>query len=107
MRPRRHIPSFVRRVLSQVPTAHGKADLTLYRSEGKRVLDILARLAKTERASIDECYLDLTEEAQRRLEACGGVPPLPCIAGGFVWVGRGLSRESAWKPAEGAPCGLF
>lgn len=72
----------MRCVMQQVPTAHGKADLTLYRSQGKRVLDILARLAKTERASIDECYLDLTAEAQRRLEACAGVPALPCNAGG-------------------------
>ncbi|PRW58740.1 DNA polymerase eta isoform B [Chlorella sorokiniana] len=63
--------------LVQVPTAHGKADLTLYRSEGKKVLQILSRLGIAERASIDECYLDLTAEAQRRLEACGGVPPLP------------------------------
>ncbi len=37
----------------QVPTAHGKADLTLYRSEGKKVLQILARLGVTERASIE------------------------------------------------------
>ena len=68
--------------LQQVPTAHGKADLTLYRSEGKRVLDIYSRLAKTERASIDECYLDLTEEAQRRLAASAGVPRMPPSPGG-------------------------
>lgn len=36
-----------------MPTAHGKADLTLYRSEGKKVLQILARLGVTERASIE------------------------------------------------------
>lgn len=41
-------------IQTQVPTAHGKADLTLYRSDGRKVLGILARLAKTERASIDE-----------------------------------------------------
>jgi DNA polymerase eta len=50
--------------LVQVPTAHGKADLTIYRDAGKQVLDILARCAVCERASIDECYLDLTLEAQ-------------------------------------------
>lgn len=38
----------------QVPTAHGKADLGLYRSEGRRVLQVLGRLATAERASIDE-----------------------------------------------------
>ena len=42
--------------------------------------DILARLATTERASIDECYLDLGEEARRRMAACAGHPPLPARA---------------------------
>lgn len=63
--------------LVQVPTAHGKADLTLYRDAGKQVVEILSRMAICERASIDECYLDLTEEAHKRLAACGGQPPLP------------------------------
>lgn len=31
--------------------------------------DILARLAICEKASIDECYLDITAEARRRLDA--------------------------------------
>ncbi len=42
-----------------------------------QVLDILARLSIAERASIDECYLDITQEASRRLAACSGHPPLP------------------------------
>ena len=42
-----------------------------------QVADVLARLAVTERASIDECHLDLTEEARRRVAACAGHPPLP------------------------------
>ena len=31
--------------------------------------DILARLAVCEKASIDECYLDITVEARKRMEA--------------------------------------
>ena len=63
--------------LVQVPTAHGKADLTLYRTAGKRVLEILGKDGVVcERASIDECYLDLTEKAHERLQACGGHLPL-------------------------------
>ncbi len=65
--------------LVQVPTKHGKADLTLYRNAGKQVLKILGEgnAVKVERASIDECYLDLTEEANKRLTASGGMPSLP------------------------------
>ena len=47
---------------------------------GVQVLDILARLSIAERASIDECYLDITQEASKRLSACSGHPPLPSHA---------------------------
>lgn len=40
------------------------------------MLDILGRLSVAERASIDECYLDISEEAKRRMAACSGNPPL-------------------------------
>ena len=40
-------------------------------------MDILSRIGVVERASIDECYLDLTEEAHTRLAACNGQPILP------------------------------
>ncbi len=77
----------------QVPTLNGKADLTLYRDRGNKarqqslsivtfhsvfspyalqVAEVLSRLAVTERASIDEVYLDVTAEALRRL---AGIPP--------------------------------
>ncbi|GFR43922.1 hypothetical protein Agub_g5058, partial [Astrephomene gubernaculifera] len=50
--------------LVQVPTAHGKADLGIYRQAGQQVASILARGSVVfERASIDEAYLDLTEAA--------------------------------------------
>lgn len=42
-----------------------------------QVLGILARLSIAERASIDECYLDISEEAKKRMAACSGHPPLP------------------------------
>ncbi|KAK9812531.1 hypothetical protein WJX73_006603 [Symbiochloris irregularis] len=63
--------------LVQVPTANAKADLTHYRDSGKQVMDILGRLGTCERASIDECYLDLTVEARKRLSAAAGHPPRP------------------------------
>ncbi len=42
-----------------------------------QVLGILARLSIAERASIDECYLDISEEAKKRMAACAGYPALP------------------------------
>ena len=49
----------------QVAEKHGKASLTLYRDASKRVVNIMKRFcAHIERASIDECYLDLTQRAK-------------------------------------------
>lgn len=89
--------------LVQVPTAHGKADLTLYRDAGKLVVDILSRIAICERASIDECYLDLTEEAHSRLAAFNGHPPLPVNADRVHICGQeGVAAVTDWwqRPPE-------
>ena len=74
-----NVPAFFASVqLVQVPTKHGKADLTIYRNAGSRVLEILSRVdVRVERASIDECYVDLTNEATRRLADLGGEPAMP------------------------------
>ncbi|KAG6551273.1 hypothetical protein Mapa_007200 [Marchantia paleacea] len=53
--------------LVQVPVAHGKADLTIYRDAGTEVVEIFSRMGICERASIDEVYLDITEAAIVRL----------------------------------------
>ena len=55
-----------------VPTAHGKADLTIYRDAGNRVVEAIKRKVPQcliEKASIDEVYLDVTEEVHSRLGA--------------------------------------
>eukprot|EP01033_Poteriospumella_lacustris_P002845 gene2845-2070_t len=58
-------------ILVQVPTSHGKADLTIYREASAKILKVLGqRYASSvviERASIDEVYLDVTAEAARLL----------------------------------------
>eukprot|EP00981_Chlorochromonas_danica_P008873 scaffold2324_cov163-Ochromonas_danica.AAC.13 len=57
-------------ILVQVPTSHGKADLTIYRDASARILKVLGERYPSitiERASIDEVYLDLTAEAKRLL----------------------------------------
>ena len=51
-----------------------------HRSGAPQVVDILSRIGVVERASIDECYLDLTEESHSRLAACNGQPGLPANA---------------------------
>lgn len=43
-----------------------------------QVMDVLAEGGIiAERASIDECYLDVTDAAQRLLQGADGQPPLP------------------------------
>ena len=59
--------------LVQVPTAHGKADLGVYRAAGAEVVSILCTGGTTERASVDEAYVDVTAEAARRLAAARAV----------------------------------
>ena len=58
-------------ILVQVCVAHKKADLTIYREAGAKVIKILARYGPTERASIDEAYVDLTTTAQAKLQEFG------------------------------------
>jgi hypothetical protein len=52
-------------ILIQVPTAHAKADLTIYRDAGDQVVKLIQSLSPKiiiEKASIDEVYLDITNE---------------------------------------------
>lgn len=59
-------------ILVQVPTSHGKADLTIYRDASANILKVLGqRYASVtiERASVDEVYLDITNEAARLLQS--------------------------------------
>ncbi|ELT99496.1 hypothetical protein CAPTEDRAFT_172544 [Capitella teleta] len=54
--------------LFRVPETEGKADLTLYREAGAEVIEVLTGFSKcVERASIDEAYVDLTDEVHKRL----------------------------------------
>ena len=52
-------------ILVRVPEARGKANLTLYREAGAEVIAVLSRFCEScERASVDEAYLDLTENVK-------------------------------------------
>ena len=96
--------------LVQVPTAHGKADLTRYREEGAKVLKIIGRKGTVERASVDEAYVDLAVEAQKMLEENKGIPSAPVDSasvhimsseGGIIPAGAWYTRpDEQWEPGE-------
>ncbi|XP_062587283.1 DNA polymerase eta-like [Saccostrea cucullata] len=52
----------------RVPEVRGKADLTKFREAGAEVIAVLSKFSDcVERASIDEAYIDLTEEVRKRM----------------------------------------
>lgn len=54
--------------LVKVPNIREKADLSKYRNAGKQVATVLQTYTPLlTRASVDEAYLDLTEQVQSRL----------------------------------------
>lgn len=56
--------------LVRVPLVRGKADLTKYREAGAEVIKVLSRFSNcVERASVDEAYIDLTEEVEKRMSS--------------------------------------
>ncbi|XP_018336011.1 DNA polymerase eta [Agrilus planipennis] len=57
--------------LVRVPVLRGKADLTKYRIAGKQVANVLLKFTNTlERASVDEAYLDITDNINNVLLNC-------------------------------------
>ncbi|XP_030855457.1 DNA polymerase eta [Strongylocentrotus purpuratus] len=54
--------------LVTVPENRGKADLTRYREAGAEVITVLCKYSDSvERASVDEAYVDVTDQVQTRL----------------------------------------
>ncbi|KAG5683821.1 hypothetical protein PVAND_013085 [Polypedilum vanderplanki] len=55
-------------VCVKVPSKYNKADISKYKEAGKRVADVFEKFTKNlERASIDEAYLDITENVAARM----------------------------------------
>lgn len=53
----------------KVPSKNGKADLTKYRDAGCKVARVLQTFTPLlERASVDEAYLDITENVERKMQ---------------------------------------
>ncbi|XP_021373087.1 DNA polymerase eta-like isoform X2 [Mizuhopecten yessoensis] len=60
--------------LFRVPELRGKADLTKYRDAGAEVITVLSTFSQcVERASVDEAYIDLTEEVDRIIQQAGKI----------------------------------
>ncbi|GFS13089.1 DNA polymerase eta [Elysia marginata] len=56
--------------LARVPETRGKADLTRYREAGAEVIAVFSKFCScVERASVDEAFLDITQEVSQRLKA--------------------------------------
>lgn len=56
--------------LVRVPNIREKADISKYREAGKRVAEVLQTFTPLlERASVDEAYLDITEQVNKRIAA--------------------------------------
>ncbi|CAM9610599.1 unnamed protein product, partial [Phaeothamnion confervicola] len=101
--------------LVQVPTKRQKADLTVYRESGARVVGVLSRGGTCERASIDEAYVDFTDAATELLAraekdpAALGTRPTPAAqadaaqsASDGASAGKGSADDGDATSASGA-----
>ncbi|XP_046543130.1 DNA polymerase eta-like [Haliotis rubra] len=60
-------------MFARVPEVRGKADLTKYRGAGAEVIQVFSQFSQcVERASIDEAYVDLTQEVDARMRLMEG-----------------------------------
>jgi nucleotidyltransferase/DNA polymerase involved in DNA repair len=63
-------------IMIQVPMTYQKADLTIYREAGERVVDVLKRFGcVVEKASVDEVFVDLTDAVQQQYQALLSLEP--------------------------------
>ncbi|XP_037026854.1 DNA polymerase eta-like isoform X2 [Bradysia coprophila] len=94
--------------LVKVPSVREKADLTKYREAGKDVASVLQRFTTLlERASVDEAYLDITENVRKRFKEMndGTFVLTPdkltnCFAVGYDHIGdfvQNLSKKVTFK----------
>eukprot|EP00873_Tetraselmis_striata_P042606 jgi/Tetstr1/462870/TSEL_007819.t1 len=91
-------------VLVQVPTAHGKSDMQLYRDAGEEVAAVLGRRADAlEKASVDESYVDVTGAAAELLDRLPLAEVLRAAAGTHVAGEEEVPGGEPRAPAGEAP----
>jgi len=97
-------------VIIQVPTAHGKSDMGIYRTYGAKTLQIVTEICGpgtlVEKASVDEMYVDITKPAKALLtEAQGSSESLATIAAPTHVAGAAEGEEEAQMGAQ--PTGIL
>ena len=95
-----HCPEIV---LIQVPTAHGKSDMSVYRNYGARALKLIAKTCGpgtlVEKASVDEMYLDVSAPARAMLQNAHCHADVYCEA-----LDAGTAARQVERPAAGRRC---
>jgi DNA polymerase eta len=98
-------------VLVQVPTAHGKSDMSIYRTYGARTLKIIREVCGAgvlvEKASVDEMFLDLTLPAKALLSESPDPSAIfaEALAAGTHVAGAAEAAEEARRGAQ--PTGVL
>ena len=93
-------------VLVQVPTAHGKSDMGVYRAYGARTLKLVRETcgagALVEKASVDEMYVDLTAPAKALLATarCHADVYAEGLAAGTHVAGAAEAADEAGRGAQ-------
>ena len=83
--------------LFRVPEKRGKADLTRYRDVGAKVIQVLSQYSScVERASVDEAFLDVSEE----VAAMGTVPATVALQNTWVAGFAPEAEEDSGKEEE-------
>lgn len=96
-------------VLVQVPTAHGKSDMSVYRMFGARTLKIIREVcsaggtpALVEKASVDEMYVDVSAAARQLLAKTADHRALfdEALQGGTHVAGAAEAADEASRGAQ-------
>ena len=98
-------------VVVQVPTAHGKSDMGLYRAFGARTLKIIGEVCgagtKVEKASVDEMYVDLTAPARLLLSMTGSYQDIISSAAAAATHVAGAAEAEAEAELGAQPTGIL
>uniref|UniRef100_A0A061RGN2 DNA polymerase iota n=1 Tax=Tetraselmis sp. GSL018 TaxID=582737 RepID=A0A061RGN2_9CHLO len=73
-------------------------DLTPYRLASRRIQEVLQRFGTVERLGMDECFVDVTDEVQRRLRA--GEPRAGGFRGHVFAAGTALRQDNPYRPQD-------